>query len=66
MVEAFTGPNSIDGIAAAAGCYPAALVVNQSGGVLGHKIQCVPVDTRGDPRTPFRLLRSSLPRQAAW
>lgn len=49
MVEAFTGPNSIDGIAAAAGCYPAARVVNQSGGVLGHKIQCVPVDTRGDP-----------------
>jgi ABC-type branched-subunit amino acid transport system substrate-binding protein len=49
MVEAFTGPNSIDGIAAAAGCYPAARVVNQSGGVLGHKIQCIPVDTRGDP-----------------
>jgi ABC-type branched-subunit amino acid transport system substrate-binding protein len=49
MVEAFTGPNSIDGIAAAAGCYPAARVVNESGGVLGHKIQCIPVDTRGDP-----------------
>ena len=49
MVEAFTGPNSIDGIAAAAGCYPAAKVVNASGGVLGHQIQCVPVDTRGDP-----------------
>lgn len=49
MVEAFTGPDSIDGIAAAAGCYPAARVVNESGGVLGHKIQCIPVDTRGDP-----------------
>lgn len=49
MVQAFTGPNSIDGIAAAAGCYPAARVVNGSGGVLGHKIQCMPVDTRGDP-----------------
>src|ERR1700730_8226746 len=49
MVEAFTGANSIDGIAAAAGCYPAARVVNQSGGVLGDKIQCIPVDTRGDP-----------------
>ena len=49
MVEAFTGPNSIDGIAAAAGCYPAARVVDESGGVLGHQIQCVPVDTRGDP-----------------
>jgi ABC-type branched-subunit amino acid transport system substrate-binding protein len=49
VIQAFTGPNSIDGIAAAAGCYPAARVVNQAGGVLGHKIQCVPVDTRGDP-----------------
>jgi ABC-type branched-subunit amino acid transport system substrate-binding protein len=49
MVEAFTGPDSIDGIAAAAGCYPAARVVNESGGVLGHKIQCITVDTRGDP-----------------
>ena len=49
MVEAFTGPNSIDGIAAAAGCYPAARVVDESGGVLGHKIQCIPVNTRGDP-----------------
>jgi len=49
MVEAFTGPNSIDGIAAAAGCYPAARVVDRSGGVLGHQIRCVPVDTRGDP-----------------
>lgn len=49
VVQAFTGPNSIDGIAAASGCYPAARVVNESGGVLGHNIQCVPVDTRGDP-----------------
>jgi ABC-type branched-subunit amino acid transport system substrate-binding protein len=49
MVEAFTGPNSIDGIAAASGCYPAARVINQAGGVLGHTIRCLPVDTRGDP-----------------
>jgi ABC-type branched-subunit amino acid transport system substrate-binding protein len=49
MVQAFTGPNAIDGIAAAAGCYPAARVINQSGGVLGDKIQCIAVDTRGDP-----------------
>lgn len=49
MVEAFTGSTSIDGIAAAAGCYPGALVVNEAGGVLGHKIQCSVVDTRGDP-----------------
>jgi ABC-type branched-subunit amino acid transport system substrate-binding protein len=60
MVEAFTGPNAIDGIAAAAGCYPAARVVNQSGGVLGHKIQCVPVDTRGDPTDAFPAVEKLL------
>ena len=49
MVEAFTGPNSIDGIAAAARCYPAARVVDESGGVLGHISSASRVDTRGDP-----------------
>ncbi|MHB8220995.1 MAG: ABC transporter substrate-binding protein [Acidimicrobiales bacterium] len=49
LVEAFTGNTSIDGIAAAAGCYPGARVINESGGVLGHKVQCTQVDTRGDP-----------------
>jgi len=49
MDVAFTGPTAIDGIAEAAGCYPAVRVINQSGGVLGHKIACSVVDTRGDP-----------------
>ncbi|MGH9299130.1 MAG: ABC transporter substrate-binding protein [Acidimicrobiales bacterium] len=33
----------------AAGCYPAVFVINEDGGVLGHKLQCVVVDTREDP-----------------
>lgn len=49
MDAAFTGGTAIDGIAEAAGCYPAVRVVNDAGGVLGHKIQCSVVDTRGDP-----------------
>jgi ABC-type branched-subunit amino acid transport system substrate-binding protein len=49
MDQAFTGGTAIDGIAEASGCYPAVLVVNGAGGVLGHKIQCIAVDTRGDP-----------------
>ena len=64
MVEAFTGANSIDGIAAAAGCYPAARVVDQSGGVLGHKIQCVPVDTRGDPTDAIPAVQKLLATQS--
>jgi ABC-type branched-subunit amino acid transport system substrate-binding protein len=49
MDQAFTGGTAIDGIAEAAGCYPAVLVVNDAGGVLGHKVRCLVVDTRGDP-----------------
>lgn len=49
MVAAFSGPNAVDGQANAAGCYPAVMVINQAGGVLGHKLQCVVVDTREDP-----------------
>ncbi len=33
----------------AAGCIPAANLINQAGGVLGHQVQCIAVDTRGDP-----------------
>ena len=32
-----------------AGCIPAAELINQAGGVLGHKVTCQAVDTRGDP-----------------
>lgn len=49
MVQAFTGPTAIDGLAEAAGCYPAVNVVNAAGGVLGHKLSCAVTDTRGDP-----------------
>lgn len=49
MDAAFSGGTAIDGIAEAAGCYPAVLVINQAGGVLGHHIRCSVVDTRGDP-----------------
>jgi branched-chain amino acid transport system substrate-binding protein len=30
------------------GCIPAVNLINQAGGVLGHQVQCVVVDTRGD------------------
>jgi ABC-type branched-subunit amino acid transport system substrate-binding protein len=49
MIAAFSGPDAVDGQANAAGCYPAVLVINKDGGVLGHKLQCTVVDTRGDP-----------------
>ena len=48
-VAPFTGPTADFGPTAMAGCVPAVNLINQAGGVLGHKFTCLPVDTRGDP-----------------
>ena len=48
-VAPFTGPDADFGPTAMAGCVPAAKLINEAGGVLGHTFKCVPVDTRGDP-----------------
>jgi ABC-type branched-subunit amino acid transport system substrate-binding protein len=45
----FTGPDASFGPEMAAGCIPAANLINQAGGILGHQTQCIAVDTRGDP-----------------
>src|ERR1700704_1830589 len=45
----FTGPDASFGPEMAAGCIPAARLINQAGGVLGHQVTCITVDTRGDP-----------------
>jgi ABC-type branched-subunit amino acid transport system substrate-binding protein len=45
----FTGPDASFGPEAVAGCQPAATAVNAAGGVLGNKVACSSVDTRGDP-----------------
>jgi len=49
MLGTFSGPNSYYGQSLQAGCYPAAKEINDAGGILGHKITCKLVDTRGDP-----------------
>lgn len=49
MVATFTGSTSFDGQADQAGCIPATYEINAAGGVLGHKLKCLVVDTRGDP-----------------
>jgi branched-chain amino acid transport system substrate-binding protein len=45
----FTGPDAGFGPEMAAGCVPATRVINEAGGILGHQVQCLTVDTRGDP-----------------
>jgi branched-chain amino acid transport system substrate-binding protein len=45
----FSGPDASFGPEMAGGCVPAVRLINSSGGVLGHKLNCVQEDTRGDP-----------------
>jgi ABC-type branched-subunit amino acid transport system substrate-binding protein len=45
----YTGPNAALGPEQIAGCYTAAVLINQAGGVLGHKAVCQAIDDRGDP-----------------
>ncbi len=45
----FSGPDGSFGPELAAGCIPATQLINSEGGVLGHHLNCVEEDTRGDP-----------------
>ncbi|MDQ2744031.1 MAG: ABC transporter substrate-binding protein [Chloroflexota bacterium] len=59
-VAPFTGPDADFGTTAMAGCVPAAKLINQAGGVLGHKVKCLPFDTRGDPADAVPAVRKLL------
>src|SRR5579862_163237 len=45
----FSGGDASFGPEMMGGCIPAVNLINQAGGVLGHKMTCQAVDTRGDP-----------------
>jgi branched-chain amino acid transport system substrate-binding protein len=48
-VAPFSGVDAALGPTYLASCYGATSAVNSAGGVLGHKLTCKSVDTRGDP-----------------
>jgi branched-chain amino acid transport system substrate-binding protein len=48
-VAPFSGADAALGPIYLAACYGATSAINQAGGVLGHKLNCKSVDTRGDP-----------------
>jgi ABC-type branched-subunit amino acid transport system substrate-binding protein len=48
-VAPFSGPDAALGPTYLATCYGATTAINNNGGVLGHKLACKSVDTRGDP-----------------
>lgn len=49
VFDPFSGPNADYGYGELAGCVPAIDLINQDGGVLGHKLRCTIFDNRGDP-----------------
>jgi ABC-type branched-subunit amino acid transport system substrate-binding protein len=49
VFESFSGPLAAFGPPNLAGCVAAAKVVNDSGGVLGHQLNCQAVNDTGDP-----------------
>ncbi|MGH3420967.1 MAG: ABC transporter substrate-binding protein, partial [Streptosporangiaceae bacterium] len=48
-VAPFSGADAALGPTYLASCYGATAAINTAGGVLGHKLTCKSVDTRGDP-----------------
>jgi len=46
--QSFSGVNAIQGPITDTGCYAAITAINDAGGVLGHKMNCVNTDDKGD------------------
>ncbi len=49
VIYPYTGANADQGAVGMAGCLSGIAQVNAAGGVLGHKLDCKPFDTKGDP-----------------
>jgi branched-chain amino acid transport system substrate-binding protein len=49
VIAPFSGPAAEFGTLISAPCYAASDLINEAGGVLGHQVQCTPVDDTGDP-----------------
>jgi branched-chain amino acid transport system substrate-binding protein len=49
MTMPFTGADGVFGSNALAACTAAKTLINSHGGINGHQLDCLPVDTRGDP-----------------
>jgi ABC-type branched-subunit amino acid transport system substrate-binding protein len=49
IIAPFTGPDASLGPAYYAACLPAARVINNGGGIMGHTVSCQEFDTRGEP-----------------
>ena len=60
LLQPFSGPDASFGPEELAGCYPAIQLINRAGGVLGHPLECLNVDTQSDAAAGERALRNLL------
>lgn len=58
--NSFSGPNADFGPEQYAGCFAAIRLINLAGGVLGHSLDCISVDTQGEPSVGERVARTML------
>src|ERR1700737_5228733 len=58
--NSFSGPNADFGPEQYAGCFAAIRLINLAGGVLGHSLDCISVDTQGEPSVGERVDRTML------
>jgi branched-chain amino acid transport system substrate-binding protein len=56
----FSGQDASFGPEEFAGCYVATQLINRTGGVLGHPLECLSVDTQSDPVAGERALKNLL------
>lgn len=59
-VAPFSGPDAGFGLHADSGCLTASALINKEGGVMGHKINCVTVDTKGDAADAIPAVEKAL------
>lgn len=56
----WSGADASYGPEGGSGCYAAARAINAAGGVLGHTMTCLPVDTKGDPVDAVPIARKMI------
>ena len=59
-VAPFSGGDAGFGVHEAASCLSAVTIINASGGVLGHQLRCLTVDTKGDPADAVPVVEKTL------
>lgn len=60
QVGAYTGDQAFEAGFAASIDYPSIYAINKAGGILGHKVTLIPVDTRSDPADALTAMEKAL------